>query len=153
MNIYLENDLQKPKYLFHGSPKKLDKIEQRQAHDSNGNVVNEDFAVFLTSSFIMASAYAFKDKIKDLSDGLKWDFDFGYDADRNELKLVFKNVRIDDELVGYIYVFPFDESYEHHGRSIQYKSHGDLVPKDCIKIKFSDFKKYYTFTGIVEEKR
>ena len=44
--------------------------EQRLAHDSNGNKENEDFAVFMTSSFIIASAYAFKDKIKELSEGL-----------------------------------------------------------------------------------
>lgn len=61
---YLNNNLEKPKFLFHGSPKALDVIVQNQAHDSNSNLENEDFAVFLTSSFIIASAYAFKDKVK-----------------------------------------------------------------------------------------
>lgn len=45
------NDIENPKYLFHGSPKLLEMIEQRQSHDSNNNKLNEDFAVFLTPSF------------------------------------------------------------------------------------------------------
>ena len=57
-----------PKYLFHGSPKFLKTIEQREAMDSSGNFENEDFAVFLTSSFLVATAYAFKDQIKKLKD-------------------------------------------------------------------------------------
>ena len=31
----------------------------------------------MTSSFIIASAYAFKDKIKEMSEGLKWNFEIG----------------------------------------------------------------------------
>ena len=61
MYKYLGNSIANPKFLFHGSPKKLEVIEQRQAHDSNGTKENEDFAVFMTSSFIIASAYAVKD--------------------------------------------------------------------------------------------
>lgn len=140
---YLSNDLQKPIYLFHGSPRLLDTIEQRQAHDSNGNAENEDFAVFLTSSFIIASAYAFKDRIKELSDGLDWNFDIGYDVDNNEVNIKFENVNIDDDIEGYIYVFPFDENYEHHGRSIQYKCHENIKPVDVVKVKFADFRRYY----------
>ena len=33
---YLDNSLANPTFLFHGSPKKLEVIEQRQAYDSNG---------------------------------------------------------------------------------------------------------------------
>lgn len=140
---YLSNDLQKPIYLFHGSPRLLDTIEQRQAHDSNGNAENEDFAVFLTSSFIIASAYAFKDRIKELSDGLDWNFDIGYDVDNNEVNIKFENVNIDDDIEGYIYVFPFNENYEHPGRSIQYKCHENIIPVDVVKVKFADFRRYY----------
>lgn len=71
MKEYINNDLFAPKYLFHGSPKFLKTIEQREAKDSSGNFENEDFAVFLTSSFLVATAYAFKDQIKKLSDGKK----------------------------------------------------------------------------------
>lgn len=49
MNKYFNNDINNPIFLFHGSPKRLETIEQRQVHDSNGNKENEDFAVFMTS--------------------------------------------------------------------------------------------------------
>lgn len=49
MKKYINNDLTNPNFLFHGSPKLLDVIEQRQAHDSKNNPINEDYAVFLTS--------------------------------------------------------------------------------------------------------
>lgn len=143
MDNYLSNDLSNPTYLFHGSPIYLDTIEQRQAHDSNGNVENEDFAVFLTSSFIIASAYAFKDKIKELSNGLNWNFDIGYDSDNNEVNIKFENVKIDDDIEGFIYVFPYSDNYEHHGRSIQYKCYENIKPVDVVKVRFEDFKKYY----------
>ena len=129
--------------MFHGSPKLLDTIEQRQAYDSNGNVENEDYAVFLTSSFIIASAYAFKDKIKEMSDGLNWNFEIGYDEDNNEVNIKFENVNIGDDIEGFIYVFPFSEKYEHYGRSIQYKCHENIKPVAVVKVRFEDFKGYY----------
>jgi len=151
MKNYFNNDLKHPKYLFHGSPKLLNIIEQRQSHDSKGNKENEDFAVFLTSSFIIASAYAFKDKIKELSDGLDWNFEIGYDVNRYEPNIKFENVNIDDNIVGYIYVFPFVENYEHQKSSIQYKCYKNITPIDVIKIKFSEFKKYYSINNIKEK--
>ena len=144
VNKYFNNDINNPIFLFHGSPKQLDVVEQRQAHDSNGNRENEDFAVFMTSSFIIASAYAFKDKIKELSEGLEWNFEIGRDADSGELFVIMNNVNIDDELEGYIYVFDYNNSYTHDGRSIQYKCHENVTPIDVVKIKFKDFKEYYT---------
>lgn len=143
MNLkYINNDLNNPKYLFHGSPIKLDIIKQRHSHDSNNNKENIDYAVFLTSSFIIASAYAFKDKIKELSDGLDWNFEIG--NDENGIFINMENVVIDDNIEGYIYVFPFNDAYDHVKGSIQYKCHENIVPIDIVKIKFSDFKDYYT---------
>ena len=81
MNNYINNNLNSPKFLFHGSPKQLEVIEQRRAQGSNGNLENEDYAVFMTSSFVIASAYAFKDKIKEISNGLNWNFEIGMDTD------------------------------------------------------------------------
>ena len=144
MDNYIGNSLTNPKFLFHGSPKRLEVIEQRQAHDSNGIKENEDFAVFMTSSFIIASAYAFKDKIKEMSEGLDWDFKIGIDDDTGKIFVVMDNVNVDDELEGYIYVFDYDDSYTHEGRSIQYKCHKNVVPIDVVSIKFKDFKKYYS---------
>ena len=144
MNKYLDNSLTNPTFLFHGSSKKLEVIEQRQAYDSNGTKENEDFAVFMTSSFIIASAYAFKDRIKELSEGLDWSFDIGRDADTGDIFVAMDNVNVDDELEGYIYVFDYDDSYTHEGRSIQYKCHKNVVPIDVVSIKFKDFKNYYS---------
>lgn len=143
MDNYYNNDLTMPRYLFHGSPKKLDIIEQRQVHDSNGNKENEDFAVFLTSSFIIASAYAFKDKIKEISHGLDWKFYIGYDSNSKCVDIRFENINVDDDMEGYIYVFDFNNKYEHYENSVQYKCYENIIPNDVIKIKFSDFKKYY----------
>lgn len=150
MNNYINNDLNNPKFLFHGSPKLLEVIEPRQSQDLNGNLVNEDYAVFMTSSFVIASAYAFKDKIKELSDGLNWNFEIGIELDTGEIMIQMDNVKIDDELEGYIYVFPFDDSYEHEGQFIQYKCHKNVKPIDVIKIKFSDFKNFYSINTNVK---
>ena len=144
MDKYLDNSLANPTFLFHGSPKKSEVIEQRQAYDSNGIKENEDFAVFMTSSFIIASAYAFKDRIKEISEGLDWNFDIGRDSDTGDIFVVMDNVNVDDELEGYIYVFDYDDSYTHEGRSIQYKCHKNVVPIDVVSIKFKDFKNYYS---------
>ena len=102
----------------------------------------------MTSSFIIASAYAFKDKIIELSEGLEWNFEIGRNTDSSELFVVMDNVNIDDELEGYIYVFNYND-YTHVDRSIQYKCHENVIPIDVIKIKFKDFKKYY----IINENR
>ena len=152
MNKYLDNSLTNPTFLFHGSPKKLEVIEQRQAYDSNGAKENEDFAVFMTSSFIIASAYAFKDRIKEMSEGLDWNFDIGRDADTGDIFVVMDNVNVDDELEGYIYVFDYDGSYTHEGSSIQYKCHKNVVPIDVVNIKFKDFKKYYSINIDINNK-
>ena len=39
---YINNDLNNPTYLFNGSPNEIQVIERRLAHDSNGNIENED---------------------------------------------------------------------------------------------------------------
>lgn len=146
---YMNNDLNNPKYLFHGSPLLLSELERKQSHDSRGTIVNEDLAVFLTSSFVVASAYAFKDKIKEISSGLNYGFEIGRDADSGKLIIDMTNVIVDDDMEGYVYVIPYDESYGHHGRSIQYKSHVNIKPIETIKVKFSDFKQFYNINGDV----
>lgn len=151
MSEYISNSINNPRYLFHGSPKKLKIVEQRQAYDSNGNLENEDYAVFLTSSFLIASAYAFKDTIKKLSDGLDWNFEIGYNLENDKINIRMDNVNVDDEIVGYIYVFYFNEDYEHTENSIQYKCHKNIKPIDVVKVKFSDFKKYYSINESIKQ--
>lgn len=137
------NDYKNPLFLFHGSPKLLKTIEPRKAHDSSGNKYNEDCAIYLTPSIIMASAYAFKDKIKEMSKDKKWNFNIGYDSLRGEVVVEMENVNIDDDLIGYIYVFPFNSKYEHQRNSLQYKCFEKIKPVDIIKVRFGDYKKYY----------
>ena len=58
---YLNQDINNPKYLFHGSPKLLTKLEPRLSHDSDGNEMNIATAIFLFPSFLKSTPYAFKD--------------------------------------------------------------------------------------------
>ena len=135
MDKYLNNDLFHPRYLFHGSSILLNNLEPKQSHDLDNNPENEANAVFLTSSFIIASAYAFKEY---------GNLSVEYIPDENKINIEFDNINIDDEVEGYIYVVPYNEKYEHHGRSSQYKFFENITPIDTIKIKFGDFKKYYS---------
>lgn len=97
----------------------------------------------MTSSFIIASAYAFKDRIKELSEGLNWNFEIGMDFDTSEISIIMDNVNVDDELEGYVYVFDYNNSYMHDEKSIQYKCYESVIPIDVVRIKFKDFKDYY----------
>ena len=54
-----------------------------------------------------------------------------------------ENVKVSDDLEGYIYVFPFNKNYKHGERTIQYKCYESIKPIDIVKIKLSDLKKYY----------
>jgi len=146
MDKYLDNSLISPTFLFHGSPKKLEVIEQRQAYDSNGNKENIDTAVFTTSSIKIASAYAFKDSIKENSKDLDWDFDI-FHKDIVPI-MQMQNVRTDDELEGYIYVFINDGSFKNEPKeSLQFKSYKELTPIECEKIKYKDYKHLYEISA------
>jgi len=140
----MEQDVNCPKYLFHGSPKLLDNVEIRKSYDSKGNERNIDVAVFVTSSFLLATAYAFKDKIKEksLKNGLKYSFDI-----KNRLELpimIMDNVIIPDELEGYVYVFEYNDNFVNDpAGSLQYKAYDNLRPIDIIKINYDDFKSSY----------
>lgn len=63
---YLEQDIWNPKYLFHGSPCEIDILESRKSTDVQ-NKGNEDNAIFLTSWFINATAYAFRNKLEGIN--------------------------------------------------------------------------------------
>jgi len=76
----------------------------------------------------------------------------GYDADNDKIFIKMDNVNIDDNIEGFIYVVPFNENYEHHGRSIQYKCHENIKPIDVIKVKLSDYKNYYAINNSTKSK-
>lgn len=139
---YLNQDINHPKYLFHGSPKKLKIIEKRQSHDSSDNKNNISDAIFLFPSFLKATPYAFKDTIKENSSSLNWNFIIPNSFD--PILMEMENVNIDYDIVGYIYVFKYDDSMIKDENSYQYKCFKDyLVPYDVIEVKYKDYMKYY----------
>ena len=51
LNKYLNQDIDNPKYLYHGSNKRLDILEPRLAHDSENNKINITEAIFFFLHF------------------------------------------------------------------------------------------------------
>ena len=54
------------------------------------------------------------------------------------------NVNISDDIEGYVYIFPYDETKFRKGKVIQYKCYENIKPIDVVKVRFSDFKEFYT---------
>ena len=128
------------KVYFHGSPDLVEELEPRQSSDSSGNKINCDNALFLTDSFLMASAYAFKDTIK--KDNVNFKFDITL---RNKIPFMnMENVNISDDIEGYIYAFNKDiDIINEPVGSNQFKSYKNLKSIERIKIKYKDFKFLY----------
>lgn len=138
---YLNQDINNPKYLFHGSPKKLSILEPKLTNDSNHNKNNIVTAIFLFPSFLKSTPYAFKDTIKKLSSELDWNFEI---SNNNTYPLmIMENVNVFDDIIGYIYVFKKDNSMIKDNNTYQYKCYHQLVPIDIIKVKYQEYKKYY----------
>ena len=97
--------------------------------------------LFLFPSFIKATPYAFKDTIKNNSLDLKYSFSICND-DAFPI-MTMKNVNIDEDIVGYIYVFKKDNDMIKDKHSYQYKCHKSLIPIDVVEIKYKDYKQYY----------
>ncbi len=137
-NKYIENDLDNPQYLFAGSPYLLEYLEPRKANDETHNPLNEDTAVYLTSSWIIASAYSF---------GKNPNYHGNFETNRIDGNpyVFFENDNLDDEEIGYIYVFEKeDDKFIHNGgRSLQYRCHEKITPIDIITIRFKDYKNLY----------
>lgn len=137
---HLKQNIFKPEYLFHGTPFVVNVLEKRQSHD-NVNKNNEDTAVFLTSSFITAAAYAFRNKIKEVND--EWSFSIN---NKGEFPaMVFEAKYIPDDLYGYIYVFKKDSTMikDEEKNTTQYRCYHDLPTVDVIKVFYKDFEKYF----------
>lgn len=138
---YLNQDINNPKYLFHGSPKKLSILKPKLTNDSNHNKNNIATAIFLFPSFLKSTPYAFKDTIKKLSSELDWNFEI---PNNNTYPLmIMENVNVFDDIIGYIYVFKKDNSMIKDNNTYQYKRYHQLVPVDIIKVKYQEYKKYY----------
>lgn len=142
MNQYLEQDLSTPKYFFHGSPKLLNEVHAQLSHDSDGKEFNIDNAIFVSPSFLIASAYSFKNTIKEISEGLDWDFEVYHTGDLPVMRM--ENVRVDDNIEGYVYVFENNGNFVNEPEgSLQYKYYGKLRPTDVVKIRYADYKFCY----------
>jgi len=138
---YLNQNIDSPTYLFHGSPKLLSELHPSKSYDADGNEQNIANAIFLFPSFLKATPYSFKDTIKSASDGLKWNFEI---TNSNTLPLMtMENVNIDENIIGYVYVFLKDDDMVKDNDSYQYKCYKSKKPIDIIKVTYRDFKSYY----------
>ena len=143
MDEYLNQDIDNPKYMFHGSPKRLNKLKPILSHDSDDNQNNIAEAIFLFPSFIKCTPYAFKDTIKEDSIKLGMHYDFDIPNDHEFPLMTMKNVSINPDIVGYIYVFNKDDDMIKDKQTYQYKCFKELIPIDVVEVHYKDYEKYY----------
>lgn len=141
IKYYINQDIDNPKFLFHGSPYKLEKLIPKMTNDTSGNANNIATAVFLFPSFLKSTPYAFKDTIKKNSEGLEWNFEIP-NSDTYPL-MIMSNVNIYEDMIGYIYVFKKNDSMIKDEDSYQYKCYEELYPFDVVEIHYRDFSEYY----------
>lgn len=146
---YINQDINDPIYLFHGSPKRLSELVPQSATDSLGNKNNIATAVFLFPSFLKATPYAFKDTIKDMSENLDWSFSI---PNNDELPIMkMENVNIDENIIGYIYVFKKDDKMIKDEKTYQYKCYEKLIPIDIVEIKYKDYSHLYEVGRLIKK--
>ena len=139
---YLNQDINNPKYLFHGSSYLLNEITPRQSYDSSGNKNNIAKAVFLFPSFLKATPYAFMDTIKKFNEH----YYFEVPNTNDSILVTIRDVEyIDEDIIGYIYVFKKDDRMIKDDKSYQYKCYSELKPHDIVEVKYKDFKQYYNY--------
>ena len=141
---YLKQDLSNPKYLFHGTSCELEKLEPRQSFDYK-NKSNEDNAIFLTSWFINAAAYAFRGKLKELNEY----YSFSINNDAELPVMIFEVENLPNDLNGYIYVFEKNEEMIKDNKKFttQYRCYKELIPQKVIKVYYKDFENYFERIG------
>jgi len=149
MNITIDDCLNNKdnRFLFHGSTKELAVLKPMKANDANGTQANIDTAVFLSSSFLGAVPYAFMDKIIENSKGLNWSFRVS--SDKKGTRMIMENVRIDENVEGFVYVFERTRDMVNDPKgSSQWKSYNQIKPVGILKVKYKDYSNYF----IVENK-
>lgn len=152
MNEYLNQDIDNPKYLFHGSPKRLNKLKPILSHDSDNNKDNIAEAVFLFPSFLKSTPYAFKDTIKEDSKKLGLHYNFVIPNDDEYPLMTMENVSINPNIIGYIYVFIYDDSMIKDKHSYQYKCFKELIPIDIVEVHYKKYEKYYEVINYSKKK-
>ena len=138
---YKNQDIFNPKYLFHGTSHEIERLECRESNDSE-NKNNEDNAIFLTSSFYTAAAYAFSRRLKELND----DYSFSMNNNGELPAMVFEVDELPDDLCGYICVFEKDDDMvkDDFDSTTQYRCYHDLIPQKNVKVDYKDFEKYFS---------
>ena len=137
---YLKQDVFNPKYLFHGTAHEIEKLECRQSIDSE-NKDNEDNAIFLTSSFYTAAAYAFSRRLKEINEHCSFSMN-----NNGELPaMIFEVDNLPENLCGYVYVFEKSDDMikDNHQYTTQYRCYHDLKPQKVIKISYKDFEEFF----------
>ena len=139
-NEYQNQDIFNPKYLFHGTAHEIEKLECRQSYD-NENRDNEDNAVFLTSSFYNAAAYAFSRRLKEINEH----YSFSMNNDGELPVMTFEVDNMPDDLYGFIYIFNKDDSMfkDNHQSTTQYRCYHDLIPQKVVKVYYKDYEKFF----------
>lgn len=142
MNLdkYINQDIFNPDFLFHGSPYDLDVLKPHQSNDSY-NENNKDNAIFLTSNFLSAIGYAFRNGLKLINE--HWNFELN-----NEGKLPVMKFEVDnlpDDFYGYVYVFNKEEDIikDNFDGTTQYRCYHELKPINKIKVYYKDFEQYF----------
>ena len=140
LDNYINQNIFEPNYLFHGSPYEMEQLEPRQSNDDY-NKENEDNAIFLTSSFLNATAYAFRNKLKELNEH----YSFSINNVGKLPVMEFKVDNLPEDLFGYIYVFKKDNSIikDYHKHTTQYRCYHNLKPIDVVQIYYKDFAEYF----------
>ncbi len=141
LEMYFNQDIFNPKYLFHGTAHKIEMLELRESKDSV-NKNNGDYAIFLTSSIYTASAYAFSRRLKELNEH----YSFSMNNNGELPAMVFEVDNLPEDLYGYIYIFEKTEDMikDNQQFTTQYRCYHNLIPKKVIKVDYKDFEKYFS---------
>ena len=119
-------------YLYHGSPKRLDKLVPKQAHDT-GYEAGFQKAVHATSNRIMAICFA----LGCIGDSKT--------AERLMLpqygdRMVFRNCHPDYGGKGYLYLL--DKEKFVHAMGSQWVCYEEIIPEEVIEIAVDDYLEY-----------
>ena len=142
---FKNQDVFNPKYLFHGTAHEIEKLECRQSTDSE-NKDNEDNAIFLTSSFYTAAAYAFSRRLKEINEH----YSFSMNNNGEIPAMIFEVDNLPDDLCGYIYIFENDGDMikDNYQFTTQYRCYHDLIPQKVIKVNYKDFEDFFVRENI-----
>lgn len=153
LDEYMSQDIDNPKYMFHGSSVLLDKLVPMQSHDDGGNKINEDIAIFLFPSFLKVTPFALTNGFNESINGSDETNSYFQISKRgNEYPFaIIRNRVLNEDAYGYVYVFNKTDKMIKDSGDYQYRCYEELVPIDIVKIDFKDYKKYFEFINDIIE--